>query len=394
MSNIETAIRDTIFNTVLAAFSELKPGGARARAPYQKQEIIVERVWPGQIIEEQEYGDAWSPTNPNGRQAATENLSILANPIPNIGDWYSKSARQVEEMYKYLLNNAVVDYQTNLLSSAAVGHPADPTKETAPPSVLSELSERTPVEVPTPSGPPIKILAMTKSAIEKNKLEIEHSNAAAAAIANRLAGMIAGSRSAVRLIAWRKQSLATALKTTRAWEALQKAAPSSLPKPPGTKVTAGSVAKAFYDAKQAFTRSTLASVLNPGIQYHPSYTSPENWVNPEASQGWPMMTIPVAGDPLVDLTLSFSRVDLSRPWLLASLFQLNGWKILQDPPGYLSSGTRDNNSGMFALLPNSVIVARDIVAKDNKRTVFCSKALQILAWVNKINPYSPPNPKG
>lgn len=402
MSAQDTAIRDAIFSTILAAYANTSPDPALS--PYQNQSIQIAQVWPGQLIPAQQYGNAWTPTNPTGLQAATENLSILVDPIPNMAPWYSRSGRGVEEMYKFLLG-ATPDYtQTASLTAAAAP---------APSSVLAELADWVQVTVPTPTGGTIETFALKESARLMKRLEIDHSNAAAAATAHLLATAAAEPANTdqqakrLRAVAPKDTTASEALhsadltgqaqrleqlvgKATTAWEALQEAKGQSTQSDIASQPNPASVAKAFQDASTMFARSTLASVSNPGIQYHPTYTSPEDWVSKEAAQDWPMTTMPVPGlDPAVSLTLSYSRVDFTRPWLLASLFQLSDWTI-PGGAGSLSSGSSTNNNGTFALLPMSIIVTRDIVALNGSTPIFRSTGLQILAWVSKIVPYSPP----
>lgn len=400
--NLQTAIQNTIFDTVLAAYAD--KSGDPSLSPYPNQNVVVARVWPGQIIDEAQYGDAWSPTNPLGIQAATENLSLLVDPIPNMDDWYSKSGRKVEEMYEFLIKSAEADLSstqkpgllrdtqtksTKLISRKALI--SDLETETLPPNVKSELSERKIVEATLPDKSKINALVMTPESIKKKHLEIAHSNAAAADLAYRFAH----DKAQTNVLYRTRSNLITPTSelvkaTTKAWNDLQKTESATFSRStvPYTPI---SVDKAFYDARMTFNRSTLASVHNPGIAYHPAYTSPENWVDPSAKESWPLLTIPVANtDPSVDLTITFSRIDITRPWLLSSLFDLHGWKNAEGP-GSLSTGKTTDNNGSFSLMPQSMIVARDIVARTSTATVFRSSGLQVLAYVSKLVPYSPPS---
>src|SRR2546423_11047511 len=84
--SIESAIEQAIFSVILPAYA-----GTTAE--------FVCRVWPGQPISASQYANAWSPTNTTGRQAATENLSMLVDPVPNLAGKYSKSGGMVEDTY-------------------------------------------------------------------------------------------------------------------------------------------------------------------------------------------------------------------------------------------------------------------------------------------------------
>jgi hypothetical protein len=388
--DLNTAIRNTIFNTVLAAYGMSTDDPSSS--PYQNQNVIVGRLWPGQLIEESEYGNAWSPTSPTGKMAATENLSILVDPIPNISDWYSKSGRKVEEMYSFMLNSdvAVVEYK-GLLNKPQMKAEMSFESSELPSKVESELAQLKTVEVLLSDHSKVQTIYMTPEAINKKNLEIAHSNAAAAALAHRLAWEKVQSKTAsrARMTQIKPNQKLEEIKF-KAWDDLQIASSTPLKLTTNTN-SSGSIRRAFNIANLTFERSVVGSVRNPGISYHPSYTSPENWVSLGAIDNWPLLTMPVADtDSAVDLTIRFSRIDINRPWMVASLLDLDGWKNSQGP-GSFSTGSFTQNNGTFALLPQSMIVARDIVAKTSTGGVeYSSLGLQVLAYISKLNPYAPP----
>jgi len=386
--NLLTAIQNTIFDTVLAAYADTS--GDPSSSPYQNEEIVMGRIWPSQMIDEKQYGNAWSPTNPNGIMAATENLSILVDPIPNISDSYSKSGRKVENMYEFMLNGAEADLSSKENSRSKTNSKRVIETDALLHNVKSELEERKEVEVTLPNNSKIQTLSMTPESIKKKHLEITHSNAAAAALAFQLANKKTQSNSRSKTIEnIEKPTLVLKETTRKAWNELKKVDTIPLSSNQDSK-TISSVHNSFHEASLIFERSTLASVSNPGIAYHPSYTSPENWVDPSAKGTWPLLTIPVADtNPPVNLTITFSRVDITRPWLVCSLFELEGWKTPQGA-GSLSNGKITNNNGNFSLIPQSMIVARDIVARTSTETVYRATGLQVLAYISKLVPYSPP----
>lgn len=390
--DVTIAIRDTIFNTVLGAYAH-RPDDDSSSSPYQGRNVVIGAVWPGQLIDEAQYGNAWSPTNSSGSSAATENLSLLVDPIPNPGQWYTKSGRKVEQMYKFLLDGAEANGPKGEPDVVFSARSVIPAPEVAlPHSIKSELTDRTVVKASLPGSSAIQTLSLTNKAKTRKELEIAHSNAAAALLAHQLAHALPGGKNGLKSRGDKVPPPAELVEEKRkAWAALQKLRPtlkgrSAKPAP----YTPASVDKAFYDARMTFERSKLASVRNPGISYHPAYTSPENWVDPAAKENWPLITIPVPGtNPEINLTITFSRIDIDRPWLLTSLFDLTGWKTAAGP-GSLSNGQATDIKGSFSLLPQSIIVARDIVARTSTSIVFRSKGLQVLAYVSSVNPFSPP----
>lgn len=136
-----------------------------------------------------------------------------------------------------------------------------------------------------------------------------------------------------------------------------------------------------------------------------------------------------------DMTVSFSfgRIEIRRRWLNQSLLSLHGWSTAGRAPGDYSNGNPDDNPGAFPLLPTSFIVARDIKISANwghtdlhtasqstsvdasvgwgpfslsgsysnssstrrfnsqfDGTTITVPGIQIVAWVNAINPFCPP----
>lgn len=154
------------------------------------------------------------------------------------------------------------------------------------------------------------------------------------------------------------------------------------------------------DANKLFMSTSLSSIINPILIYHPSYVMPSNFALKENSEDWPFApAIPVKteGNITSNLTISFRfcRVDIRRPWLNVILLEMKGWKINGQPAGILSNGQSIDNLGSFPLLPSSFIVARDLVisgTEDNSGVEYYSaKGLQILAFINRVIPFIPPN---
>lgn len=384
-------IRNTIFNTILSAYSTNTTDPSTS--PYQNNNILITRLWPGQLIDEKEYGNAWTPTNPKGWMSATENLSTLANPVPEVNEWYNRSGRTVEEVYAFLLSSAKPALENKALE-AARAIDSNPTADTAPlpPNIKAELSKQKIIETTLPDQTTIQTAYLTPEATNRKNLEIAHSNAAAAVLAHRFATEKKQSNTAARPTANKgtvQPDAQLEQKRMEAWnqlQALNDDTPSARESfyPFDTN-------NIFYKATQIFNRSTLQSLKNPGVSYHPAYTSPENWVDSTAAMNWPLLTIPIEDTtPNVNITITFSRVDINRPWLLASLFEVKEWKN-SEGPGSFSNGTFVDNNGSLALIPQSMIVARDIVARyDDGSIVFRSTGLQVLAYVNKLTPFAPP----
>jgi hypothetical protein len=153
----------------------------------------------------------------------------------------------------------------------------------------------------------------------------------------------------------------------------------------------GQLTSALQQARRLFETSSLASLRDPSIQYHPSYAIPDNWAEQNASGNWSSVVQTIQVDnSSVKLSLKYLSVNIIRHWFMISLFDLPSW-TLPSGVGSLSSGKIDSNQGSFPLLPLSIIMVRDIMAVDaSGNTLYQDIELQLIAFVNKVMPFSPP----
>lgn len=387
--SIETAIRDAIFEVILPAYAN------------PSVEFVC-RVWPGQAIDARQYGNAWSPTNPTGITAATENLSAFVDPIPNLSNTYSKSGRTVEDKY-----GQVVTFGHEKLGAEgdALSRDAAPritmsnldddlgSTPALPAAIATEVNERTEKDVTMPDGKVVRTIVLSEDA--KSEVELARKHADQAALLKALNAIKdrypAAEKPALQAeVAKVEQSTAEALRVLQGFRT-KKAGLLNISRSRSISVgETPSIDSAFYKARTMFEKSFSASVKDPLLQYHPSYLSPEDWTDKQAAEDWNIITIPIQVDgSRVNLSVTFSRVEITRPWFLMSLFDLPDWETNQKA-GSLSNGDALNNPGSFSLLPLSMIVARGIKAVDaGGTTLFQANGLQVLAWINKVMPFSP-----
>lgn len=405
LQRVSDAISKAIFEVILQAYERVA-----------HDSVALSRVWPGQRIPASQYSNPWSPTNPSGTQAATENISKLVDPIPLLSDTYQTSGRRVEEAYGQVVtfargrlhDPADAEAMPMLQGDAAQPKIAEAEAAAAADAMLrfaKEVSDTIEVNVATPDGRRETSLALTSTARDTNTLSVRY--------ANLLAHL-----SALRAIQQRSspaegQTLQAEVdrlqgETARLHEKLQgmntdtsgnvtpvESLGTGPSRDDSDDATPPSITTAFSQARKKFEISELASVQPLDPAYHASYVTPDDWADKDAAAGWPFIgRIPVQADgATLSLSLRFSRVDIIRPWFLMSLFDLPDWEMSSGSvePGSLSTGHAENNDGTFALLPQSMIVTRDIIAVDAAgATLFSAPDLQILAWVSKVMPYSPP----
>lgn len=159
-----------------------------------------------------------------------------------------------------------------------------------------------------------------------------------------------------------------------------------------------SVAAIFSAARLNFELSKLGSMLGPGYTWHMTLAQPQSWFAPEtpfcavdlrtsqqlrtssASRFAQFGGQAALGSGLwgghaqnqrfrrsvtqqsVDIRVrfKFARVSIRRPWLDTSLFSLAGWSMAGRQRNELSTGSLTGNTGIFPLLPSSIIIARDL----------------------------------
>jgi hypothetical protein len=432
-----------VYETILAIYTQppmkgLPPGN-------QMDDTFLTLNWPGQAIDEQQYGNAWSPQNPSGSQDAVENISLLADAIPNLAPQYDWSGYSVESIYQQILdakpirvssaNKEVNDAglsasrATDMISATDV----TPT-EIDTSAFLNEVGRRTDVTVPTEGGTQVELVSVSDDTFEESELQAAYSDAAASLNAKRLEFNLSDP---TQLQQWKSIAPGYENAVQAAWNALQShqsrqelksltrsssllesrssnsldlsasvGAPDSLDAQASDNAgfDEDPILRAFTQAKNIFQNSRLGSVKNPGSSYHPTYVTPANFADPKAAASWPsIQNLPTqirsdSGMENSRVTFKFTRVNLIRPWLLLSLLKLSGWQVRGMSPGDLSNGRKENNYGQFALLPTAMIVVRDLsitslgtnASTSDSYQLLNATGLQVLAWVNKIVPFSPP----
>lgn len=111
--------------------------------------------------------------------------------------------------------------------------------------------------------------------------------------------------------------------------------------------------------------------------------------------------------------MKYMLVTLKRPWFNPLLFKMGGWYLRGMPPGFCSSGSMEENEGVFPLIPTSMIIGKefDIDADWQKEdqevmehrkasngtlslgpfSVSASSTLHVVGWISELIPFSPQN---
>lgn len=378
----DRAISEAIYDAILAAYTQPPlPGLPPAHQP---NATFIAYVWPGDPLVEADYDNPWTPDNDSGSTFAAENISTLVNKIPALSHAYTSNGEHITDVYELIL-------QASSVATAGTVTALDQMEKP-----VFDLKAVGRVEADVPQGSGIgKIAAMSPDDLRLQELRRQYANASANLIAHRMQDLDGDPA------AKEKDTAELEATVLSAWQAVSKGGPLAAPK--RSLASAGTfsdpVAWVLSNANRLYTKTTLSSVLNPQLTYHPSYVRPYTFANRQTSAGWPFMPsikVTTTGDASKDVSISFRfcRVDIDRPWLLMNLLQMRGWKIEGQPAGSLSNGNADDNPGYFPLLPEYFVVARDMVIAgvgDDKATVYYrADGLHILAWISTVVPFIPP----
>jgi hypothetical protein len=161
---------------------------------------------------------------------------------------------------------------------------------------------------------------------------------------------------------------------------------SCIPGPSGSTAS-----QLFSSAQNDLRLSRLASSQSPGLFYYATLSNPSNWADEFHEDHWTQINQVIEiNNSLATLLLKYLNVSIERPWFNPSLFDLPGWSLFTGP-GSISNGSTIGNSGFFALLPVSMLLARDIsIANINNELLFKSKAIQVIAYISQVVHESPP----
>lgn len=213
---------------------------------------------------------------------------------------------------------------------------------------------------------------------------------------------------------------------------------------PGATFVAGIIAS----SEKAFHDHVFANLDGAVDNWRPVYASPEDWHDVSRSDRFRPLTIdlkarkkeqqtlrslagsdnlmlkvgteggaaPISGDTrLYSVEMNYLLVNLTRPWLNTTLFNSEGWSLGQQKVGFCSSGSLDENTGIFPLLPTSILLGMHArvsadwgkdetevlrTARAKRQPVFVGPfqiddtittepTLQVIGWVSSLIPLSP-----
>ncbi len=451
------SILDIIYDSLTTPPS----GGMSGRPPVEPENTFVTLAFPGNPIDVSQFANAWSPTNPEGNTVASENFAWLVDNVPKRETIHSPSGLSVDDLYGEIVN-----------ANVAPQEDPDPASQKSYQEAYdflhadgidyNDLGQQVTVKV---DSPVYRNYKRKKSA---------YSQALATFMTNFLQYDLSKTEDQRK---WSFLGPALQAPVDLAWADLQKAQATRVEQALAVEAQhqRSSLAGIFASAAQHFNQTKKSSVLIGGTEvWHHSFPFPGNWFASSAADNFTLLTVTsnsyysssrsrfssysgragaswglwsVGGGSSgqfqshdshretenVSVSFKWGRVEIQRPWLNAALLSLSGWSVAGRAPGAFSTGTVDDNDGIFPLLPTSFIVARDIQISGNwgesdyhyamratehnasggwgpfrlsgsysersssrtfrsqfDGTTISVPGIQIIAWINSVLPYSPP----
>lgn len=368
----QAALIQTVYDTIFSTFIQSPQTGKPAP---KSREVLLTLEWPGQQLDASEYQSPWSPQNPAGSQFATEMFSTLIDAIPLVDSVYVDSGVTVEEMYEFALGATAVPLPPNA-NGEPVLNPVNMTlakaREIFEQSKLASLlhpalSYRASYATPTNWSDEAAAQTWTRININSNqKVALPNSPFV------RMGGL-----KRVQDGVWKLPSA-----TVNSAQVMDRLTRAEILKPSlQSNIQPTVLQSAKLESLRAVSLQN-SGLQNPGIDRvkladlnpvkleritpNPALT---HRLRPELLNQVKLTVI--ADRPIdketKDLQISFRccRVNFTRPWMMKSLLELSGWTLPGQAPGSLSTGTVENNSGTFPVLPIGFLAIRDLEIRAN-----------------------------
>jgi hypothetical protein len=449
----------SIYDTLFSGYVQPPDGANVQGASPDPKNVYLCLEWPGKQISEADLAGGWSPNNPKGNMEATENFSTLVDAAPSLFPMFTPTGRKVSETYATVTQANYTPPPPNPEQVKAFND-AD-AKLWKDGKDYDDTGAEITVKKPSPM-----YMAYKKAALAYNNeltkfmqlyLGYDFSDPVDQRKFATLGPML---RKPVD-VAWDDW---TAAKKNVIEDALAVLAQSSN----------NQIGRVFNEAQKRLEALKKAGLKEAGKTWYASYASPANWFAASAADEWTTATITSNKDVKnehsdfqqisvqsslnwgffsgsgsfdksdshehmdettenLEMSFSYAKVDIDRPWLNALLFALQGWSLPDNPRGSFSDGTKTQHDTVFPLLPVAFVAVRNLTIKANwgkkdldliekklsskasfgigpfsvsgsyasgstdKRTssefdgrTITSKGLQIVAWICAVNPLSPP----
>jgi len=375
----------SVYDTLFSGYVQ-PPDGTPYPGTDDAAKIYLCLEWPGKPISEADVAGGWSPTNPKGKMSVNEKFSDLVDDIPQTFPMFTPTGNKISDTYRSITGAQVTPPPENKAEKQAYEQ-ADKLIWKDGKDIDDSGNEIT-VKKPSPMYLAYKKAALAYTAalttflgqylaLDMTKPEDQR----------KFALLGPGMRAPVdaALADW------TAAHKTRIEDALATLAQSSN----------NQVGVVFREAGERLNLLKKAGLSDPAKTWYATYATPANWFAPSTADTWTTATISskkyvknehsdyqeikvgvnaswglwsASGgfsksdshehmDETTDnleVSFSYSKVDIDRPWLNALLFGLLGWHTTGAQKGGYSNGTKQQNNTLFPLLPVSFVAVRNL----------------------------------
>ncbi len=428
--------------------------------------IVMQMAWPGFSLSAQDFKPAGNPSGPYDPQVAKETFSYLANIAPELSKpFFQNSGLEVDDLYEILLTGAIPGASTpdtigsnpmyKLFGDAQYEFLQAKTGSSVDPNVFYYPCLATPAnwydEAAAPSWPTFSMQSGdTKPAapsaqfvkagglalLNQGLWKLRPTSAASAHTVKRMAQQSVTQQqqglAAKAVMPAKERIQATSVRSAAAVSAMPAAAQvravapanAALLRAPAPvanavaaeiqnlfiqkKIPASSYSKYKLDKQiQALDLTQRKLDLGPvGVANRYALTSLINHALPAK---------PAGSSDGFSISFRYCRVNIERSWFKLALLKMKGWYMFGTQAGEYSTGSGNNNPGMFPLLPTSFIAIRDLRITANwsqqdrqnldqatalgffdirEATLNANtlevKGLQVLGWISSLTPQLPP----
>jgi hypothetical protein len=382
----ELKMMQSVYDTLFNAYTKTPPGSLPAGS--QENKMFMVTIPGGEPVDVEQYANPRTPQNPQGTPAATENFFQLVDRLPLVKTSLSDSGKRVSKIYQDLIGGANV-----------LPQPENPDLKAAYDKAYDLLKDDTTDF--DDEGKPIKVPIDSPLYSNYKRKQNAYADAVSGFMAEfskydlskpedqRIWSVIGPSKQRILTSAWDDLQAAQAKKVEDALATMAQASENQ-------------IGRVFKDAQTQLELFKRASLLEPTGSYLPTYALPANWYSSGAAEGWTNITLSSkkqqtnetsnfinyggkagysAGlwrinaefdqnqeqqhmDSLtenLEVSFKYARINIERPWMNASVFDLPGWIYPPVQKGGFSSGSPATADGtIMTIMPTAFLAVRDL----------------------------------
>ncbi|MEU6821052.1 hypothetical protein ABZ921_10510 [Streptomyces atriruber] len=392
-----------IYDAIFDALTTTPSGIGGGQPILRRAQTYMSLQLPGNPVDPAQFANPWSPNNPTGSVAASENFATLVDPVPLMTPAYAVGGVSTDNVYGEIVRANVNP------------PPADPEGQKAYEKAFNLLF----VDGQDFDQDGLPVTVKVDSPLYrnyKNKMQL-YTAALLSYTTNFLQYDLSKPEDQRK---WAILAPVLRAPVDLAYQDLQAASPGVVESALATlgQFQQSSLAGIFSRARQTYLQTRRGSLVDANIFWHLCEAFPGNWFAESGAANFTALTLTSnrlrineesrfarygAGGGInlglwrvgaagstertqyslhtetsnMNISFRFGRIEIRRRWLDSSLTSLRGWSTAGRRPGDYSTGEiSDKNEGIFSLLPTAFIVARDIKISADWGTTDLQRATQ------------------